>query len=244
MLLIEEPEVFRPTQIFIPTSSSRLLHSSQAPMYQWCYQAIGHPQYGNVVIAGYQDGREERTGMCLPFAQQHQLSLLSNGHDLQVPVFNSQWCYQRPHSYVAVAPSPYWQVTPSVSSVQDSHPGAQHQGSFGHNSPRIHHPIRHSPLSDPTPQAQSSAIMGPPRKPRQSGYALWVGNLPQNTQLEEMKDFFASEGIESIFFIRRSHCAFVNYSTQKACEEAMAAFHLKGNCLHRQKLIQSSKTSL
>lgn len=230
MLLIKGPGVFSPTQFFIPTSSSRLLHSSQAPMYQWCYQAIGHPQYGNVVIAGYQDGREERTGMSL--AQQHQLSFLSNGHDLQVPVFNSQWCYQQPPSYVAVAPSPspYWQV-PSVSSVQNQHPGAQHQGSFVHNTPRIRHPVRHTPLVfDPPPE--SSAIMGPPRKPRQSGYALWVGNLPQNTQLEEMKDFFASEGIESIFFIRRSHCAFVNYSTQKACEEAMAAFHLKGNCLH------------
>jgi hypothetical protein len=196
-------------------------------MYQWYYQAVGHPQYGTVVFACYQDGRDEMNGIGLPFAQQRP-SLLPDRHDPQAPIFNLQWYYQQPqfYHYVTVAPSPYCQW-PSIPSVQNQHQGRQHPGSFGQNSPVFNHPIRQATLSDPP--AESNAITGPPRKPRQSGYALWVGNIPQNTQLEEMKDFFAMEGIESIFFIRRSHCAFVNYSTQEACKKAMVAFHLKGN---------------
>lgn len=207
-------------------------------MYQWYYQAVGHPQYGTVVLASYQNARDEMmNGICLPFAQQRQPTLQPDRHDPQASIFNLQWYYQQQpqfHHYLTVAPSPYCQW-PSMSSLQNQRPSASAQRqanqhpppSFGQNSPVFSHPIRHAPLSDLP--AESNAITGPPRKPRQSGYALWVGNIPQNTQLEEMKDFFAMEGIESIFFIRRSHCAFVNYSTQKACEEAMAAFHLKGN---------------
>ena len=179
-----------------------------------------------MVLAGYQDGRDGMNGLYLPLAQHSQLSLLSDHHNLQ-------WNYQQPqfHHYVGVAPSPYW---PAIPNVQNHYPSSQHQG-MQHPSfitqifPILNHPIHPppTPLSDPF--AESNTVKGPPRKPKQSGHALWVGNIPQNTQVEEMKDFFAMEGIESIFFIRRSHCAFVNYSTQKICEEAMAAFHLKGH---------------
>jgi RNA recognition motif-containing protein len=68
---------------------------------------------------------------------------------------------------------------------------------------------------------------GPPRKPKQSGFALWVGNLPQDVLLEELKDFFAIEGLESIFLIRKSNCAFVNYDTEEACSLALSMFNDK-----------------
>ncbi len=201
-------------------------------MYQWYYQAVGYPQYGTVVLAGYQDGRDGMNGMYLPFAQQSQLSLFSDPHNPSASAFNLQWNYRQPQfHYVGVAPSSPW---PPMPIVQNHYPGSQHQSiqhpnSINQNPPIFDHPIRASPTPLSSPLAESNTVTGPPRKPKQSGYALWVGNIPQNTQLEEMKDFFAMEGIESIFFIRRSHCAFVNYSTQKVCEEAMAAFHLKGN---------------
>ncbi|KAK4966028.1 hypothetical protein LTR28_003341 [Elasticomyces elasticus] len=69
---------------------------------------------------------------------------------------------------------------------------------------------------------------GPPRKPKQSGFALWVGNLPPGTTILELKDHFskdATKDIESLFLISKSNCAFVNYRTEAACTAAMNRFH-------------------
>lgn len=68
-------------------------------------------------------------------------------------------------------------------------------------------------------------LRGPPRKPRQSGHALWVGNLPPGTTVTALKDYFATTQIESVFLISKSNCAFVNYKTEAACNEAMQKFH-------------------
>ncbi|KAK5173502.1 uncharacterized protein LTR77_002183 [Saxophila tyrrhenica] len=69
---------------------------------------------------------------------------------------------------------------------------------------------------------------GPPRKPKQSGNALWVGNLPPNANVTDLKDHFskdATKDIESLFLISKSNCAFVNYRTEAACTAAMNRFH-------------------
>ncbi len=69
---------------------------------------------------------------------------------------------------------------------------------------------------------------GPPRKPKQSGHALWVGNLPPGTNVVDLKDHFsrdATKDIESVFLISKSNCAFVNYRTEAACAAAMSRFH-------------------
>lgn len=76
--------------------------------------------------------------------------------------------------------------------------------------------------------APSSPLRGPPRKPKQSGYALWCGNLPAQTDIVELKDHFsrdATNEIESVFLISKSNCAFVNYKTEQSCTEALARFH-------------------
>ena len=73
-----------------------------------------------------------------------------------------------------------------------------------------------------------SAPRGPPRKPKQSGHALWVGNLPPGAQISDLKDHFsrdATNDIESVFLISKSNCAFVNYRSEAACAEAMTRFH-------------------
>ncbi|KAK5675741.1 hypothetical protein LTS10_011468 [Elasticomyces elasticus] len=69
---------------------------------------------------------------------------------------------------------------------------------------------------------------GPPRKPRQSGHALWVGNLPPNASVSDLKDHFsrdATKDIDSIFLISKSNCAFVNYRSEPTCIAAMNRFH-------------------
>lgn len=69
---------------------------------------------------------------------------------------------------------------------------------------------------------------GPPRKPKQSGHALWIGNLPPGTNIIDLKNHFsrdAANDIESLFLISKSNCAFVNYKTEAACAAAMNRFH-------------------
>ncbi|OGM42833.1 putative YT521-B-like splicing factor [Aspergillus bombycis] len=71
-------------------------------------------------------------------------------------------------------------------------------------------------------------LRGPPRKPKQSGHALWVGNLPPGTDINELKDYFAQDAtkdVESVFLISKSNCAFVNYKTEVACLAALPRFH-------------------
>ena len=83
---------------------------------------------------------------------------------------------------------------------------------------------RHSSDSSLRP----SVPRGPPRKPKQSGHALWVGNLPPGTHIADLKDHFsrdATKDIESVFLISKSNCAFVNYKGESACAAAMTRFH-------------------
>ncbi|KAI4131438.1 MAG: hypothetical protein LQ341_006363 [Variospora aurantia] len=79
-----------------------------------------------------------------------------------------------------------------------------------------------------TPGPIPSSPRGPPRKPKQSGHALWVGNLPSGTRVIDLKDHFSQEAtktIESVFLISKSNCAFVNYRSDEACAAATARFH-------------------
>ncbi|CAG8479064.1 4118_t:CDS:10 [Rhizophagus irregularis] len=63
------------------------------------------------------------------------------------------------------------------------------------------------------------------KKPKQLDKALWVGNLPDSTTHDELKEFFADENMESVFHIKRSNCAFVNYKTYEAVMEAVHKYN-------------------
>lgn len=85
-----------------------------------------------------------------------------------------------------------------------------------------------APIDTTFSPVTTNLLRGPPRKPRQSGHALWVGNLPSGSNVIELKDYFsrgASKDIESVFLISKSNCAFINYKTNTACNEAMVRFH-------------------
>ncbi|CAG8582069.1 6787_t:CDS:10 [Funneliformis caledonium] len=63
------------------------------------------------------------------------------------------------------------------------------------------------------------------KKPKQLDKALWVGNLPDSTTQDELKEFFADENMESVFHIKKSNCAFVNYKTYEAVMEAVDKYN-------------------
>lgn len=76
--------------------------------------------------------------------------------------------------------------------------------------------------------AMLSFPRGPPRKPKQSGHALWIGNLPPVATVTDLKDHFsrdATADIQSLFLISKTNCAFVNYRSEAACVAAMNRFH-------------------
>ncbi|KAF2877812.1 YT521-B-like domain-containing protein [Massariosphaeria phaeospora] len=103
-------------------------------------------------------------------------------------------------------------------------PGGQHElGSIGSV---FGGPFMPQVMQRPSPT--SSIPRGPPRKPKQSGHALWVGNLPPGTTVTALKDHFsrdATKDIESVFLISKSNCAFVNYRSETSCTAAMHRFH-------------------
>ncbi len=84
------------------------------------------------------------------------------------------------------------------------------------------------PKPIPVGAAIPTLLHGPPQKPRQSGHALWVGNLPPGTTVDQLKDHFSRDAtldILSVFLISKTNCAFVNYSTESACAAALSRFN-------------------
>lgn len=82
--------------------------------------------------------------------------------------------------------------------------------------------------SPPSVTIANTTPGAPRRTPKQSGHALWVGNLPPGTSIVELKDHFSqdmSDDIESVFLISKSNCAFINYKTEAVCSAAQAKFH-------------------
>ncbi|TKA74692.1 hypothetical protein B0A49_04273 [Cryomyces minteri] len=132
---------------------------------------------------------------------------------------------QHPEMYGTRTNMPRAQGTVPQQGLEASVYGASfplHGGSGQPNSPPVHQGQGVENVS------MSSTPRGPPRKPKQSGHALWVGNLPPGTTVLDLKDHFsrdATKDIESLFLISKSNCAFVNYRTEPACTAAMSRFH-------------------
>ncbi|KAG0650857.1 Splicing factor [Hyphodiscus hymeniophilus] len=74
---------------------------------------------------------------------------------------------------------------------------------------------------------KSSVVRGPPRKPRQSGHAIWIGNLPPQTDLMSLVLHVCKEapGLESLFLISKSNCAFANFKDEATCAAAQQKIH-------------------
>ncbi|KAH7034915.1 YT521-B-like domain-containing protein [Microdochium trichocladiopsis] len=88
--------------------------------------------------------------------------------------------------------------------------------------------------STPTPQqnqtvssSHANVVRGPPRKPRQNGHAIWIGNLPPQTDLMTLVRHVCAEtqGLESLFLISKSNCAFANFKDEEKCIAAQQKLH-------------------
>lgn len=59
------------------------------------------------------------------------------------------------------------------------------------------------------------------------GHAIWIGNLPPQTDLMELVHHVVKEapGLESLFLISKSNCAFANFQDEETCAAAQQKLH-------------------
>jgi hypothetical protein len=60
-----------------------------------------------------------------------------------------------------------------------------------------------------------------------SGHAIWIGNLPPQTDLMSLVHHVCREapGLQSLFLISKSNCAFANYKDEPSCTSAQQKIH-------------------
>ncbi|KAH8157577.1 hypothetical protein CIB48_g10670 [Xylaria polymorpha] len=81
--------------------------------------------------------------------------------------------------------------------------------------------------SEDLTETRPNIVRGPPRKPRQSGHAIWIGNLPPQTELMSLVYHvcIGATGLESLFLISKSNCAFANFKDEASCVAAQQKLH-------------------
>lgn len=59
------------------------------------------------------------------------------------------------------------------------------------------------------------------------GYAIWIGNLPPHTHLMNLVNHVCKEapGLDSLFLISKSNCAFANFKDEQTCIAAQQKLH-------------------
>lgn len=62
---------------------------------------------------------------------------------------------------------------------------------------------------------------------KSEGHAIWIGNLPPQTDLMSLVHHVCKEapGLESLFLISKSNCAFANFKDEKICAQAQQKLH-------------------
>ena len=62
---------------------------------------------------------------------------------------------------------------------------------------------------------------------RRTGHAIWIGNLPPQTDLMSLVHHVCKEatGLESLFLISKSNCAFANFKDEASCIAAQQKLH-------------------
>jgi hypothetical protein len=194
----------------------------QLDVSQGGYQYTGQAGYRNMQNATVQP--QFATGVARP-VQTHSQPQNFNAPRYQYS--QSPQLYPQQVGRAMSFPTIYPTSPPSrtVQYVHQASPFQMYTPTFMQNPGEHHQSIGEDPAISSDPD--NILPRGPPRKPKQSGFALWVGNLPRDVQLEELKEFFAMDTLESIFLIRKSNCAFVNYKTEEACSTALSMFNDK-----------------
>ncbi|KAI1032110.1 hypothetical protein LB504_001172 [Fusarium proliferatum] len=238
---------FRPGQ-YPQNAHQRMNTAGSPPMMQHMSQFPGHPPlpvpgqgyYLQPQVAPYYGNQMQHAQAANMMSQRHNMAYYPN----QMMMGSQQSPYYYP-------PGPQYQPAahPVPNGVLSGHHAAgrpttsdpramaqtaelsgiypqgikQGQGRTGKQSPNK---IELKQTSDGT-ERRKSAVRGPPRKPRQSGHAIWIGNLPPQTDLMSLVHHVCKEavGLESLFLISKSNCAFANFKDGETCTAAQQKLH-------------------
>lgn len=134
----------------------------------------------------------------------------------------SQTMHQMSRQYVQI-PQPLVDHRAAVSSPIVTSMGSRPYFNYDNRSPR---PRTGNSESDSI-DGRHAMVRGPPRKPKQRGHAIWIGNLPPHTDLMSLVNHVCKEapGLESLFLISKSNCAFANFKDEQACAAAQQKLH-------------------
>lgn len=113
---------------------------------------------------------------------------------------------------------------PNVVADTSSQPAIKPQHVAG---PRVIDGLNRPTHGQDTTGKRQGAVRGPPRKPKQSGHAIWIGNLPPQTDLMTLVAHVCREvgELESLFLISKSNCAFANFKDEEVCSRAQLKIH-------------------
>ncbi|KAF5963893.1 hypothetical protein FBULB1_13104 [Fusarium bulbicola] len=238
---------FRPGQ-YPQNVHQRMNPTGSPPMMQHMSQFPGHPPlpvpghgyYIQPQVAPYYGNQMQQAQAANMISQRHNMAYYPN----QMVVGSQQSPYYYPPGpqyQPAAHPAPNGLLTghhaaggPTTSDpramaqtadLSGIHPQGlkQGQGRAGKQSPNK---TELKQTSDGT-ERRKSAVRGPPRKPRQSGHAIWIGNLPPQTDLMSLVHHVCKEavGLESLFLISKSNCAFANFKDEETCTAAQQKLH-------------------
>ncbi|KAM7197657.1 zinc finger CCCH domain containing protein [Naviculisporaceae sp. PSN 640] len=182
-------------------------------------------------------------GMTAQFAGQNAINIMSNqqyyppqhapmGHYYPGGVVVGQQAHPNPQYYYQ-HPQPAHFTTHPVPNQSQLVSSQYMQPVIHQADPRLatSHPAGQAANAGFTPEqtkeGRPSIVRGPPRKPRQSGHAIWIGNLPPKTDLMSLVHHVCKEtdGLESLFLISKSNCAFANFKDEQACVAAQRKLH-------------------
>ncbi|KAI0381971.1 hypothetical protein F5Y04DRAFT_54682 [Hypomontagnella monticulosa] len=193
------------------------------------YYVAQHPQMSPYYNAHLPPSQQQHQAQQQPsISPRHSMSYYSN----PVMVNQSQhplpaaYYYPTSNQYPSPHPTIQNQMTPGQYLVADGTSSDPRGASPSHGNDHAG-VVVNSARSDTSPDARSSIVRGPPRKPRQSGHAIWIGNLPPQTDLMNLVHHVCKEaiGLESLFLISKSNCAFANFKDEQSCVAAQQKLH-------------------
>lgn len=101
-----------------------------------------------------------------------------------------------------------------------------------------YYPVQGQPQQHPLiPPQPTLYLNGPPLKPKQTGYSLWIGNLPFDVSIFEILQIFGFNNISSVFLIQKTFCAFVNFDSEHALNTAKDIFRANGEKIRNKKIM-------
>ncbi|KAL6919989.1 hypothetical protein FSHL1_003966 [Fusarium sambucinum] len=240
---------FRPGQ-YPPSNQQRMNPAGSPPMMQHMSQFPGHPAipvagqgyYLQPQMAPYYGNQMPQAQATNAMVQRQNMAYFPN----QMMMGPQQSTYYYPHGPQyqphtqpvpnGIIPSHYPgggsmpndpRIVPQQADYGAVHPQPykQGQGRAGKQPPTKTELKKTSDGSER--ERRQSAVRGPPRKPRQSGHAIWIGNLPPQTDLMNLVHHVCKEtsGLESLFLISKSNCAFANFKDDETCSAAQQKLH-------------------